>query len=83
MTSQYYAHSLEARPPEEWQPLEEHLVNVAELASKSAKLFNGDQWAYLAGLWHDLGKYSDEFQGKLFTENGFELASLPATDPIE
>jgi hypothetical protein len=27
----YYPHSKEGRPPEEWQPLEEHLENVAEL----------------------------------------------------
>jgi hypothetical protein len=32
MTKKYYAHSLEGRPPEEWQPLYEHLNNVAEMA---------------------------------------------------
>ena len=31
MTRQYYAHSLEGKPPSEWQPLEEHLLNVTEL----------------------------------------------------
>ena len=30
MGKKYYAHSLEGRPIEEWQPLEEHLENVAE-----------------------------------------------------
>jgi hypothetical protein len=29
---QFYAHSLPGRPKEEWQPLETHLRNVAELA---------------------------------------------------
>jgi hypothetical protein len=33
---QYYAHSKEGSPPEEWQPLEEHLENVAEMAAVSA-----------------------------------------------
>jgi len=28
--SDYYAHSKEGKPKEEWQPLEEHLKNVAE-----------------------------------------------------
>ena len=31
MPHQYYAHSVEGKPPEEWQPLEEHLRNVPEL----------------------------------------------------
>lgn len=58
----YYAHSLEGLPPEQWQPLDEHLKAVAELAAEFAKPFGGEEWAYLAGLWHDLGKYSDAFQ---------------------
>ena len=36
MEKKYYAHSLEGKPPEEWQPLEEHLKNVAELARSFA-----------------------------------------------
>ncbi len=68
----FYAHSLENLPPDKWQPLEEHLKNVAELAACFAKTFGGDKWAYLAGLWHDLGKYSLEFQAKLLIENGIE-----------
>jgi CRISPR-associated endonuclease/helicase Cas3 len=61
----YYAHSLPGRPMEEWQPLEEHLKNVAEMAREFGEVFGAGDWAYLAGLWHDLGKYQDEFQWKL------------------
>ena len=68
----FYAHSLPNRLPENWQPLEDHLQNVAELARNFAKAFGGDQWAYLAGLWHDIGKYSKEFQAKLYAENEIE-----------
>lgn len=75
MDEKYYAHSLEGKPPSDWQPLEEHLQNVAKLAADFARPFGGDQWAYLAGLWHDLGKYSDAFQAKLFAENGIEMKS--------
>ena len=32
MDKQYYAHSLDGKPPSNWQPLEEHLKNVAEMA---------------------------------------------------
>ena len=59
MNKSYYAHSLDGRPVSEWQLLDEHLLNVAELARTFAEEFGAGEWAYLAGLWHDLGKYSD------------------------
>ncbi len=63
MTSpRFYAHSLPGRPPEAWQPLEEHLENVARLARSFAEPFGAGDWAHLAGLWHDLGKFSEAFQ---------------------
>ena len=42
--------------------LREHLVSVAELASGFGAQFNAPDWARLAGLWHDLGKYRRGFQ---------------------
>jgi CRISPR-associated endonuclease/helicase Cas3 len=46
--------------------LAEHLQSVAELAGEFSKTFDGaggaKRWAYLAGLWHDLGKYRPGFQ---------------------
>ena len=56
MGKEYYAHSLEGKPPEEWQGLSEHLRNVAEKAKGFAEPIGAGEWAYLAGLWHDLGK---------------------------
>ncbi len=59
-------------PPSEWQPLHSgdpahpgHLDNVAQLAAEFASAFGAAEWARLAGLWHDLGKYSAEFQAYL------------------
>ncbi len=46
----YYAHSLEGRPKEEWQTLETHLKNVAELAWQFAESFDAGEWGYLAGF---------------------------------
>ena len=50
----FYAHTKPGKPPSEWQPLEEHLKNVAELARKFAEEFGAGDWGYLAGLWYDL-----------------------------
>ena len=46
--------------------LVDHLKRVAELAAEFSKAFDAvdasRRWAYLAGLWHDLGKYRPGFQ---------------------
>jgi len=65
MDQEYYAHSLPGKPPKDWQRLEEHLQAVAEKARSFAEAFGAGDWAYLAGLWHDMGKYSQEFQARL------------------
>lgn len=61
----YYAHSLPGRPKEKWQPLEKHLENVANLTAKFAKVFNGDSWAKLAAMNHDIGKGTLQWQAYL------------------
>ena len=48
-----------------WQPLDAHLRNVADLAAKFAAPFGASEEARLAGLLHDLGKYSVRFQQRL------------------
>jgi CRISPR-associated endonuclease/helicase Cas3 len=65
----YYAHSIEGRPPVEWQSLEDHLKRVAERACLFADEFGAGDWGYLAGLWHDLGKYSKEYQNYLLSSD--------------
>ncbi len=52
--------------------LDEHLREVANLAGKFAEHFDGEDWASLAGLWHDLGKYSSEFQHYIKTVSGYD-----------
>ncbi len=59
----YWAHRGEQA--QEGHPLSAHLLAVAERAREFAMPFGGGEWAYLAGLWHDLGKYSHEFQDYL------------------
>lgn len=52
--------------------LDEHSPEVANLAAKFAECFDSADWARLAGLWHDLGKYSLEFQKYLKEASGYD-----------
>lgn len=61
MDSKKYAHTL-GTDKANWQTLEEHLTNVAELAAHFSQPFGCEKLAYAAGLLHDLGKAHDEFQ---------------------
>jgi CRISPR-associated endonuclease/helicase Cas3 len=42
--------------------------------------FYAEEWGKLAGLWHDLGKYSDDFQLYIRNSSGYE-AHLAPTAP--
>jgi hypothetical protein len=42
--------------------LADHLRAVADMAACFSQSFDSPRWAYLAGLWHDLGKYRPGFQ---------------------
>lgn len=44
------------------QLLIDHLRGVASKAGRFAEKFGAQEWARLAGLWHDLGKYRPGFQ---------------------
>lgn len=52
--------------------LAEHLQGVARLAALFAIPLNSAEWAYLAGLWHDLGKYRPRFQNYIRQASGYE-----------
>ncbi len=52
--------------------LVDHLTSVARLAHGFAASYDPGGHAQLAGLWHDLGKYSAAFQKMIREENGYE-----------
>lgn len=63
----FIAHKRESDGAE--QSVKEHLKNTAKKAREFAHPFNGDDYAYLSALLHDIGKYSGEFQ-KRISEDG-------------
>jgi len=61
----YYAHSLENQKQKDWQRLKDHLLETAALAEEFGGKFGVAALAHAAGLLHDIGKYSPEFQRRL------------------
>lgn len=47
------------------QTIKDHLFNVAEMSKKFASKFGAEDFAEIAGLTHDIGKYSDEAQNRI------------------
>ena len=62
----YYAHTKDENgkrlPESYWQPLKDHLHNVAKLSEEFGNSLGIGAEAKFAGLLHDLGKYRIEFQ---------------------
>ena len=69
--SRFYAHTAKGLPEEEWELLWDHLLLTAEGdielpgTAGFAAAFGASGLGRLVGLWHDLGKYSHEFQAYL------------------
>ena len=73
MDKQFVAHVKQTENGE-WliHSLEEHLHEVGRIAGEMAACFGSSDWARLAGLWHDLGKYRPVFQAYIRGVSGFD-----------
>jgi CRISPR-associated endonuclease/helicase Cas3 len=61
----FFAHSGVTDDHSDWQLLSTHLHNVGRLAREHAAIFGMGESAEAAGLLHDLGKYTDDFQRRI------------------
>lgn len=61
----FYAHSTDDASKQNWQPLDDHLVEVGKLAQEFSSAFQAPEWGKLAGMLHDLGKATPQFQKRL------------------
>jgi len=61
----WFAHSGNRPDKTDWQSIQSHLLQVAQLSSERAEVFGAKDFGYLIGLLHDLGKYTPEFQRRL------------------
>ncbi len=64
------------------QTVKEHLMGTADRAEAFAKAFGGQEQARLAGLLHDIGKYSQEFQRRLQDGPRVDHATAGAKEAI-
>ena len=64
----FYAHSAPGLDRKHWQPLKEHLDEVGRRAAENAAAFGAGIAARVAGMTHDIGKYTEKFQGRLAGE---------------
>jgi CRISPR-associated endonuclease/helicase Cas3 len=61
----FFAHSTDRQDQSDWEPLLDHLKAVARTAGENAAKFGAGELGRTAGLFHDLGKYSDKFQKRI------------------
>jgi CRISPR-associated endonuclease/helicase Cas3 len=61
----YYAHTTDDPSKADWQTLADHLKAAAAMAGDFAAPFGAQRAAEMAGLLHDLGKYTAGFQKRL------------------
>lgn len=67
----YISHTREV--DSECQSLIEHLEGTANKAKQFGARFNNEEYAYLCGLMHDIGKYSQDFQHKIIKNSSVRV----------
>lgn len=84
----YYAHSAQDKlgnllPYEHWQTLQSHSLNVGEMAAEFAQVFGAQEIACQTGQLHDVGKYSEAFNHRLYGGPSVDHATAGAKIAVE
>jgi CRISPR-associated endonuclease/helicase Cas3 len=79
----FFAHSNGITDKNLWQPLHEHLRAVGRLSGSNGQKFGAANAALLAGLLHDLGKYSVAFQRRLEGGDKVDHATAGAEEIVK
>ena len=79
----YFAHSSDAVARENWHPLAQHLRETADQAAEFLSAVGCAEFGRAAGLLHDLGKYSLEFQRRLSGGPRVDHSSAGADEAIK
>lgn len=79
----YYAHSTESFSESQWQILQNHLYQVAEMAANFACFFGSQEIARNTAKLHDLGKYTEAFDGRLRGGPSVDHATAGAKIAVE
>lgn len=66
MARLYYAHSIPGVDSSRWHLLRDHLAATGELTAQFASVLRAAELGKAAGLLHDIGKYPEPFQQRLF-----------------
>jgi len=64
----FFAHSTGSSDTNGWHLLSDHLLSTGRLASEFASHFDASGLAEVSGRLHDVGKYAQRFQRKLYGE---------------
>lgn len=86
IVSPYIAHLKQGKSCNEIlkHELKEHLIEVAKKAGQYASKFSSEEWGYILGLSHDLGKARSTWQEYLLAKAGFaEDAHLENVSTVE
>ncbi len=78
-----FSRSTSDRTQSDWERLPDHLAAVADRAAGFAGAFDAAAWGEAAGRWHDLGKYSQEFQDHLVRRSQVDHATAGAQHAAE
>ena len=65
VAERFFAHASNDTDTENWHALSDHLIATGQLAAEFGAVFGVEKATRLAGLLHDLGKYSEAFQKRL------------------